>query len=245
MNAFLKKFNTAKIFQSKVFALLIENNLVQMTDQITFDQKKTEGLKYIKEDNYKKAFEIFSLLFYERPKDQELLAISTFLFKRILDGNYDFQPETGEEFIYRGVAKFYKGELTGSIADFDQAIKLNSTLDYAYKCKGFSLMYLKKYSSAIDEFQKAIRINPQGEYYDDIAESYSRMGKGREAILYHEKAIEKAPSDARLWYNYGVLLGQMNMTEEAVIKLQKAIELYPNYEDAKHNLKYYGKQREI
>lgn len=206
---------------------------------MTFEERKQEGIKKIKEDNYKEALEIFSVLFYENPHDIELLEITQFLFQRITDAYYDFEPKTGEEFIYRGVAKGYKNELKESIEDFDKAIKLNPKLDYAYKCKAFSLMTLKNYISAIEVLEIAISINPHGEYYDDIAENLSRMGLDKEAIPYHEKAIEKSPNDARLWYNYGTHLGKMNMIANAVLKLQKAIELYPQYEDAKHNLNYY------
>lgn len=60
-----------------------------------------------------------------------------------------------------------------------------------------------------------------------------------ESIEYHQKAITASPDDARLWYNYGTHLGKMNMVAEAVSKLQKALELYPSYDDAKHNLAYY------
>ncbi len=212
---------------------------------MNFEEKKQEGLRYIKEDNYKEALEIFSLLFYENPKDLELLEITQFLFQRITEGNYDFQPKKAEEYIYRGVARFYKGKLSESIEDFDIAISLNNKLDYAYKCKAFSLMWLEKHQESIEELEKAISINPHGEYYDDIAENYSRMGLDNKAIEFHEKAIHKSPDDARLWYNYGTHLGKMNMIAKAVTKLQKAVELYPNYDDAIYNLNYYSKKLKI
>lgn len=206
---------------------------------MTFEEKKQAGLKYIKEDNYKKALEIFSVLYYENPKSIELLEISQFLFQRITDANYDFSPVTGEEYIYRGVAKFYKQEFEESIQDFNMAIKLNPKLDYAHKCKAFSLMTIGKHELAIQELDQAIKINPHGEYYDDIAENYGRMGEMTKAITYHEKAIELSPTDPRLWYNFGTYLGKMGLTANAVLKLQKAVELYPEYDDAKYNLNHY------
>lgn len=203
------------------------------------DKRKQEGLEYIKNDNYKKALEIFSVLLYENPKDQELLEISMFLFQRITDAHYDFQPETAEEFLFRGVARFYHEELEASIADYNEALKKHPKSDYALKCKAFSLMHQGNHLLAIEELKKAIEINPHGEYFDDIAENLSRAGMNKEAIDYHEKAITASPNDARLWYNYGTHLGKMNMIAGAVLKLQKALELYPEYEDAKHNLAHY------
>lgn len=208
---------------------------------MTFDERKQEGLKYIREDNYKKALEIFSILYYERPSDEDILKTVLFLFDRITEANYDFIPISGEEFILRGVARFYKTEIKNSIDDFNSAIKLNPNLDYAFKCKAFSLTYQGNYFLAIEELKKAIELKPHGEYYDDIAENLSRAGLKQEAIEYHEKAIKADPENARLWYNYGTHLGQMGMIANAVIKFQKAIELFPDYRDAKHNLAYYYK----
>lgn len=206
---------------------------------MTFEERKNEGLKYIKADNYKAAFAMFSVLFYENPKDEELGEISRFLLDRIMEGNYDFEPQTGEEFIYRGVAKFYKGEFEGSINDYNEAVKRNPKLDYAHKCKAFTLMRQGQNLLAIEELKKAIEINPHGEYFDDIAENLSFLGLMKEAIEYHEKAISASPNDARLWYNYGTHLGQMGMIAGAVLKFQKALEIYPQYQDAQHNLAHY------
>ena len=206
------------------------------------EERKQDGLKYIQEDNYKKALEIFCVLLYENPKDKELFEISMFLFGRITDAHYDFQPETAEEFLFRGVARFYHGELENSILDYNVALKIYPKSDYALKCKAFSLTHQKNYLLAIEELKKAIEINPHGEYFDDIAENLSRAGMNKEAIEYHEKAITASPNEPRLWYNYGTHLGKMNMIANAVIKLQKAVDLYPQYDDAKYNLDYYYKK---
>ena len=205
------------------------------------EEKIKEGIKLIKEDNYRKAFEVFSLLHYQNPKNQQIIETCQFLFSRITEGYYDFEPILPEEYIFRGVAKFYKGELLPSIADFDQALKLNQKLDYAHKCKAFSLSYLTKYKEAIIELKKAVQINDHGEYYDDIAENYSKLGDFKSAIEYHEKAIQTSPLDPRLWYNYGTHLGKVTEIDSAIQKFEKAIELNPNYEDAKYNLQYYQK----
>src|SRR4051812_42383597 len=127
---------------------------------MTLEERKQEGLEYIKVDNYKKALEIFSVLLYENPKDQELLEISLFLFSRITEAHYDFQPQSAEEYLFRGVARFYKGELATSIEDYNAALKLYPKSDYALKCKAFSLTHQGNFLLAIEELKKAIAINP-------------------------------------------------------------------------------------
>lgn len=47
-----------------------------------------------------------------------------------------------------------------------------------------------------------------------------------------QKSVELAPTDAKLYYNLGVLYGQMNRLPEGISALEKAIKLKPNYFDA-------------
>jgi tetratricopeptide (TPR) repeat protein len=209
---------------------------------MNYEERKKKAFKLIEEDNYRKAFDEFASLFYENPKDLELIKVCFFLLDRMIEGNYDFQPETAEQFIFRGVSKFYKSEYLNSIEDYDKAIAINPKLDYAIKCKAFSLTFLSKYEQAIECLEKAIQINPAGEYYDDIAENYSKLGDHKSASIYHEKAIQFSPNDFRLWYNYGTHLGAHGDFERAIKMFDESIRLYPLYEDAIHNREYYLKR---
>jgi tetratricopeptide (TPR) repeat protein len=206
---------------------------------MTYNERKNRAFKLIREDNYLKAIDEFSKLYYENPKDSEVLKASLFLFSRIVQGNYDFEPITAEQFGFRGVSKFYMGEIEASVRDFNQALSLNPKMDYYLKCKAFSLRFLKKYDQSIVELEKAIAIRPHGEYFDDLAEVYSIIGDNGKALLNHEKAVKYSPEDPRLWYNYGTYLGQRKHYEKAIEMLDKALELFPLYEDALHNRKYY------
>lgn len=56
---------------------------------------------------------------------------------------------------------------------------------------------------------------------------------GLEAI---KKAAELAPTDAKVWYTYGLLLQRNGQLPEAIQVLQRTIELKPDYADAKNSL---------
>ncbi|HEX2549728.1 MAG TPA: hypothetical protein VHM20_07855, partial [Gammaproteobacteria bacterium] len=192
-----------------------------------------------KEDKYIEAFVEISKLFYENPQDGELIGACVFLHERIVEGNYDFEPETAEQFMFRGIAKFYKEEYANSIHDYDKGLKLNPDCHYTMKCKAFSLMHLHDYLTAINILEAAISISPKGEYFDDIAENYSRMGDKLKAIEYNKLAVGHSPDDPRLIYNYAVQLGELGQYELAIALFSRALEIWPHYDDAKHNLAHY------
>lgn len=53
----------------------------------------------------------------------------------------------------------------------------------------------------------------------------------REELL---KAVELAPSDAKLWYNLGLVYARMGQIETAQETLEKTIDMKPDYERARH-----------
>lgn len=54
----------------------------------------------------------------------------------------------------------------------------------------------------------------------------------QEALLAIQKAYELAPTDAKIAYNLGVLLGQNGHFEEGIAMLERTIQLKPDYKDA-------------
>lgn len=209
----------------------------EIFEGMNYNERKKLAQELIRQDKYADAIIEYSNLFTENPKDLENLEQFVFLFGRIMDGNYDFEPQTSDQYRIRGIAKFYRNEIENSIKDYDKALMLNSNHDYALKSRAFSLKSLGRIEDAIADLNKAIKINPRGEYYDDLAELYAPIDI-QVALGYHQKAVEYSPDEARLWYNYGVDLMDNQQYKEAFSKYEKAIELWPEYEDAIVNRKY-------
>ena len=205
---------------------------------MNYNERKQYAEKLIREDKYPDALVEYSVLFKENPEDPENMERFLFLFKRIQDGNYDFEPETSEQFIMRGIAKFYNQELNGSVEDYGKALSLDSNNHYALKSRAFSFKFLGKMEEAISDLKRAVEIKQTGEYYDDLSEVYQLIGDYKSAFTYHEKAIQISPDNPRLWYNYGVDLMNTNDLKGALEKYDKAIELWPKYEDAIVNKQY-------
>ncbi len=197
-----------------------------------YEERKKYAEKLIQQDQYPAALIEFSALFKENPKDPQNIERFTFLFSRIQEGNNDFEPESAEQYVMRGISKFYNQELNKSIEDYDKALALDPRYDFALKSRAFSLKFLGQIEEAISDLKKAISIQPAGEYYDDLSEIYHLIGDLKTSLDFHEKAIEASPNDPRLWFNYGVHLIEDNNLKDALVKFNKAIELWPKYEDA-------------
>jgi tetratricopeptide (TPR) repeat protein len=205
---------------------------------MTFDEKLKYGNQLIKEDKYLEAFDIFCELSSERKDDAELTTIALYLFHQIVEGNYDFEPSTANEFLFRGVSKSYKNEYEGAILDYDKALALNPNLDVAYYNKGLNYARQGKFELAIKEIEKAISLNPVGTYYNEMAQQYFELRKFKDCFLYHEKALEKEPSNPFYWFTYGAHLSKGGNDANAFLKLQKAVELDPSYEQAQRALEH-------
>lgn len=195
-------------------------------------ERKKRAHLLVEQDKYPDALKEYAILLKENPKDSEIIETVLFLFSRILEGNYDFQPDTADEYVMRGISKFYHLEFEDSIDDYNKAINLKPDHDYAIKSKAFSLRSIGRIEEAIELCKQAITINPVGEYFDDLAELYDLIGETNLAFDNYKKAVKASPDEFRLWYNFGVHLMENRRYKEAIDKYEKALILWPQYEDA-------------
>ena len=205
---------------------------------MTFDEKLKYGNQLIKDDKYLEAFDIFCDLSYERKDDVELASTALYLFHQIVEGNYDFEPSTANEYLFRGVSKSYKNEYDSSNLDYDKALTLNPKLDVAYYNKGLNYGHQGKFELAIKEIEKAISMNPVGTYYNEMAQQYFELGLFAECFKNHDIAIKKEPLNPFYWFTYGAHLSKGGLHANSFLKLQKAVELDPNFDKAQRALQH-------
>lgn len=171
-------------------------------------------------------------------QDTQVIDIVIFLNSRILEAHGDMQCQTAEDYTHRGIAMFYSDKMGDALLDYNRAIDLDSNYDWAYKCRHLIYASEGKIKEAHQDLLTAIKINPSGEYYNDLGNLLGLLQKKDESLSCHLKAVELCPDIAQYWYNFGVGLMEHGYFQDALLKYNKAIELWPQYEDALVNRQY-------
>ncbi len=93
------------------------------------------------------------------------------------------------------------------------------------------------YDAAIDNYKKAIKINPKytGAYYN-LGNAYSKKGDIENAIAYYKKAIEFDPKYVYAYYNLGIKYKEKGEVETAIGYFKKAIAINTEFVEAYNNL---------
>lgn len=93
-----------------------------------------------------------------------------------------------------------------------------------------------KYEQAINEFTKAIELNPgYADIYNKRGLSYYNQEKYDQAIGDYNKAIEINSKYVEAFNNRGIVYYQQEQYDQAISNYTKAIEIDPTYAKAYHN----------
>ena len=104
-----------------------------------------------------------------------------------------------------------------------------------YRFRGSN--YFKKglYDAAIAEFQTALRLRPDAESHEDLAQALSSNGKFSEAAEHYRAAIAVHPT-ANNYFGLALALAKMAQYSEAEKMFRKALERKPDFAEAYFNL---------
>ena len=95
-------------------------------------------------------------------------------------------------------------EYAHAIRDYDQAIRLNPNLAFAFQKRGFVYFVKGENDRAIRDYNQAIALNPNNSYYFDLrGEAYEREGQHARAIQDYDQAIWLDPKDGLAYGNRG------------------------------------------
>jgi tetratricopeptide (TPR) repeat protein len=100
-------------------------------------------------------------------------------------------------FSNRGRAYAARSDLDRALADYGQAIQLDSNAAYAFNGRG-SVYFLKKdYDYAVADYARAISLNPNyAGAFNNRGNAYAAMGDTGRAIADYDRAIQLDPNDA-------------------------------------------------
>ena len=137
-----------------------------------------------------------------------------------------------------GLALAEKGSVTAARDHYREALMIKPSFVEAHNSVGHLLMIQGNDSEAVAHFEAAIHIRPDfAPALKNLGDLRLRRGMVEGALTLYEKALSYEDQDSELFNNYGVALATMERTDEAAEQIRKAVDLDPNYGEAKENLR--------
>ena len=127
--------------------------------------------------------------------------------------------------------------LAEKIAEDDEIIeRVRVNMAVSYYNRGNAYAKLKKHDKAIEDYNKAIELDPEyATAYYNRGNAYAKLKKYEKAIEDYNKAIELNPEYAMAYNNRGNAYDELKKHEKAIEDYNKAIVLNPEYAMAYNN----------
>ncbi|HWP60458.1 MAG TPA: tetratricopeptide repeat protein [Candidatus Acidoferrales bacterium] len=148
------------------------------------------------------------------------------------------KPRRVEELYNAGYLLTLWGEYEQALKLYDESLAIQPTAE-AYTYKGWTLGQMGEYQRAIEEAQKAIRVDPDfGNPYNDIGVYLMELGRDDEAISYllKAKAAKRYCCYQFPHFNLGRIYLKKGLYEKARDEFKKALQIDPTYEPAQAGL---------
>jgi tetratricopeptide (TPR) repeat protein len=145
------------------------------------------------------------------------------------------QELSAEGYFNQGLARAARGDRTGAIVDYTEAIRLKPQYASAYCSRGVARGALGDRAGAFADYTRAIRLNPQ-----DASAYYGRgvargaLGDRAGALADYTEAIRLNPQDVSAYYSRGITRGALGDLTGAIADYTEAIRLKPQYANAYH-----------
>lgn len=148
------------------------------------------------------------------------------------------QKEAAARLVDEGVAYHDKGDYTGAIKRYDEALELDRNNLLALTEKALTLLSLEQYDSVIRYCQLAIEKHPGQDALKAVYVSYGNACDGlkktdRSLDVYNE-GIRQFPGYYQLYFNKGVTLASVRKFDEALTCFERAVLLNPRHASS-HN----------
>lgn len=136
-------------------------------------------------------------------------------------------PKSAGFYSNLGVVLMELEDYEQAATNYQKAIDLDPNNDnYYYNC-GNALQKLEKFESAIKNYQKSIGLNPNnGDYYHNLGDAYKGVNYFEFAIEQYNKSNSINPN-YESYLNCGIALSKLKRVDEAIIVINKALELNP------------------
>ncbi len=142
-------------------------------------------------------------------------------------------PGTAEEFLRRGIAFAQGGEAERAMKDFDEAIRLEPTLAWAYVVRSRAHLEAFKMDAALADANKAVGLNPT-DPHALLARGSVHLNRrdGQAALQAFDEAAKLLPRDAAVLAARASALALNREYDQALQAAAQALELDPEQPEA-------------
>ncbi|KAM4809064.1 small glutamine-rich tetratricopeptide repeat-containing protein beta [Rhinophrynus dorsalis] len=192
-------------------------HLVYAIVQFLREQSQQDAYTSDEQESLEVAVQCLETVFKISPEDTHLAASKTLeqIFSQTCVKNDELTPAESP---------------SSSPADIEKAEQL--------KDEGNIFMKEQKYDAAVDRYSHAVELDPNNAvYYCNRAAAHSQLGNHSDAITDCEKALSIDAKYSKAYGRMGKALAAMNKYKEAICSYQKALDLDPENESYKSNLK--------
>jgi len=137
-------------------------------------------------------------------------------------------PQDAKTYYVRGLSRFDKGDLSGAVADFNQAIQTQSDYSEAYFYRALAYFDLKQMPKSIADYSKAIALNAgYVDAYYNRGLVLSVMGDKPGAIADYTQVIRLDRNFAAAYNNRGLALSDLGDQKGAIDDFNQALQINP------------------
>ncbi|MEG4853837.1 tetratricopeptide repeat-containing serine protease family protein [Microcoleus sp. B5-D4] len=137
-------------------------------------------------------------------------------------------PQDAKTYYVRGLTRFDKGDLSGAVADFNQAIQTQSDYAEAYFYRALAYSDLRQMPKSIADYSKAIALNAgYVDAYYNRGLVLSAMGDKPGAIADYTQVIRLDRNFAAAYNNRGLALSDLGDQKGAIDDFNQALQINP------------------
>src|SRR6266508_6412917 len=135
-----------------------------------------------------------------------------------------------------GGALYRMGRRDEALANFDQAVSLQSEFPDAHENRGNLLSEFGRLAEAIESYDRALALRPDSvNAWRNRADALVALGRYDEALASYDTALTLAPHAIDALHNRGVLFNKMERFQDALACFDQVLKIEPDLADAWNN----------
>ena len=148
-----------------------------------------------------------------------------------------FSPFSAQELVQKADEAFEEKDFVKALALLNEAdVKEPNNEEILFKL-GYILQQSGDDEGAIKQYKRALEINKENEFiHNSMASIYRKNREFTSAKIHLKASLDIDPQNPITYYNYGNLLVDTESFEEATEMYERAIELNPDFAEAKEEL---------